>query len=96
MAEMPLEPARWTAAPAAPVTPPAYTDPLLTQEPGVATIGAVVPDSGTVPPSLAVSRYNRFNHLFNVFSWGLVHKSWERTPNPLMGAALLITTVLLW
>ncbi|WP_261990246.1 hypothetical protein [Hymenobacter sp. BT188] len=72
VAEMPLEPTRWTAAPAAPVTPPAYTDPLLTQEPGLRAIGAVVPDSATVPPSLAISRYNRFNHLFNVFSWGLV------------------------
>jgi hypothetical protein len=72
IAEMPLEPARWQVVPAVRSQPAAYTDPLLSQEPGARTIGAVLPDSGITQPSLAVARYNPFGHLFNVFSWGLV------------------------
>lgn len=79
VAEMPLDSARWTAAPVVPATPAAYTDPLLTQEPGLRTLGVIQPnsgaaqsDSGAVRPGLPVARYNRFSHLFNVFSWGLV------------------------
>ncbi|MCB2406831.1 hypothetical protein [Hymenobacter lucidus] len=72
VAEMPLQPETWpVVTPAAP--PAAYTDPLLTREPGVATVGAVLPDSAAPAATpLALARYHRLSHAFNAFSWGLV------------------------
>ncbi|TGE21701.1 hypothetical protein E5K00_15625 [Hymenobacter aquaticus] len=71
--EMPLQPDTWPAAPAAPATPAAYTDPLLSQEPGAATVGAVLPGAAAPEAApLATARYHRLSHAFNVFSWGLI------------------------
>ncbi|TGE27339.1 TolB-like translocation protein [Hymenobacter metallicola] len=75
VAEMPLLPEQWPVAPPAPATPAAYTDPLLTQEPGTRTVGVVLPDSiagGAEATPLTLARYHRLSHAFNVFSWGLV------------------------
>jgi hypothetical protein len=71
--EMPLQPETWPVAAAAPSLAPAYTDPLLTQEPGTRLVGQVVPDSsGSGAAPLALARYHRLSHAFNAFSWGLI------------------------
>ncbi|TGE17789.1 TolB-like translocation protein [Hymenobacter elongatus] len=73
VAQMPLQPEQWPVV--APAAPPAtaYTDPLLGQEPGTRTVGPILPDSSVSPATpLALKRYHRLSHVFNVFSWGLV------------------------
>ncbi|UOQ72725.1 hypothetical protein [Hymenobacter cellulosilyticus] len=71
--EMPLQPEQWPVAAAAAALPPAYTAPLLTQEPGTRTVGTIRPDSSvSVATPLAVTPYHRLSHAFNAFSWGII------------------------
>ncbi|PJJ54428.1 TolB-like translocation protein [Hymenobacter chitinivorans] len=71
--EMPLQPELWPVAAPAPARPAAYTDPLLSQEPGTRTIGTVLPDSSvSAATPLAVTPYHRLSHAFNTFSWGII------------------------